>query len=177
MHMANFTAEVTFPTKPLSSSSSSCSTQFHGRISVISMCTTMIITAVLWARRRMLQGSLPRAGKPHSAISAVGQCHGMTKITRVTQHDMPLHVLFQPTQICQEQIVGAHEGPNFEHNSPELLIIPSHRGTLPQVKQTRLVAQGVVQIAELRFQRMAKVLPCAYPQFGPIFIGHGPLPR
>ena len=93
-HMPNFTAQVTLPTKPLSSSSSSSrSTQFHGRIPTISTCTTVIITAVLWASRRVLQGSLPRAGKPHSAISAVSQRHGMTNIAWVTQHDMLLHIL------------------------------------------------------------------------------------
>ena len=85
----------------------------------------------------------------------------MTNISRVSQHHMALYILLQPTQICQKQIVGAHEVPNFEHNSPELLIVPSHRGTLPQVKQTGLVTQSMVQVAELRFQRMAKVLPCA----------------
>ena len=75
----------------------------------------------------------------------------MTNITRVPQHYMALHVLLQSTQICQEQVVGAHEVPNFKHNSPELLIVPSHRGTLPQVKQTGLVTQSMVQVAELRF--------------------------
>ena len=111
----------------------------------------MVVTTVLWASRRVLQGPPPGAGKPHSTISAVSQHHGMTNISRVSRHHMALHILLQPTQICQEQIVGAHEGPNFEHNSPELLIIPSHRGTLPQVKQMELVTQSMVQVAELCF--------------------------
>ena len=128
-HVANFATKVALAMETLSSSSSSSSsrsTQLHGRIPTISTCTTMVLTTVLWASRRVLQGSLPRAGKPHSAISAISQRHGMTNISRVPQHHMPLYVLLQPTQICQKQVVGAHEVPNFKHNSPELLIVPSH---------------------------------------------------
>ena len=119
----------------------------------------MIIAAVLWASRRVLQGSLPGTGKPHSAISAISQHHGMTNITRVPQHYMALHILLQPMQIRQKQIVGAYEVPNFKHNSPELLIVPSHRGTLPQVKQAGLVAQGMVQVTEFSFNCVGKILP------------------
>ena len=82
-HVANFATKVALATETFSSSSSSRSTQFHGRITIISTCTTMIITAVLWASRRVLQGLLPRARKPHSAISAVSQRHGMTNSSRV----------------------------------------------------------------------------------------------
>jgi hypothetical protein len=130
----------------------------------------VVFTAVLRMRRHMMQLSLPGPREPHSAVSAVSKSHGVAHITRVPQHHVAIHVLHQPTQICQKQIVGAHEVPNFKHNSPELLIIPSHRGTLPQVKQTGLVTQSMVQVAELRFQRMAKVLPCAISQPCPIFI-------
>ena len=111
----------------------------------------MVFTTVLWASRRVLQGPLPGAGKPHSAISTVSQHHGMTNITRVAQHDMPLHILFQPMQVRQQQIMGAHYVAYFQHNSPELLIVPSHRRPLPQVKQMGLVAQGMVQITEFSF--------------------------
>ena len=68
----------------------------------------------------------------------------MTHIAWVPQHHMSLHVLLQPTQICQQQIVGAHEVPDLQHNGPELLIVLSYRGPLPQVKQAGLVVEGVV---------------------------------
>ena len=55
--------------------------------------------------------------------------------------------------------MGAHEVPNFKHNSPELLIVPSRRGMLPQVKQAGLVTQGMVQIPEFSFQGVAEILP------------------
>jgi len=64
---------------------------------------------------------------------------------------MPLHVLLQTTQVRQQQIMGAHYVAYFQHSSPELLIAPSHRGQLPQVKQMGLVAQGMVQITEFSF--------------------------
>ena len=91
-YVAHFTTQVTFATKPFSSSSSS-STQLHRRIPTISMLTNVAFTAVLWPRGRVLQRPLPRPRKPHRTISTVSQCHGMTNIARVTQHYMPLHVL------------------------------------------------------------------------------------
>ena len=101
-HVANFATKVALATETLSSSSSSSrSTQLHRCISTISTCTPMVVTTVLWTSRRVLQGPLPGPRKPHGTISAVSQRHGVTNITRVTQHDMPLHVLFQPTQIRQ----------------------------------------------------------------------------
>ena len=45
-----------------------------------------------------------------------------------------------------------------------------------QVKQPSLVAEGMVQVTELGFQCMAKVLPSAYSQLGPILICYGPPP-
>ena len=96
----------------------------------------------------------------------------MTHIAWVPQHHMSLHVLLQPTQICQQQILGAHEVPNFKHNSPELLIVPSHRGPLLQVKQTVLVAQVMVQIVEFSFYCVAKILPRTHTQSCPILVSH-----
>ena len=91
--VAYFATQVALATETLSSSSSSRSTQLHGRISTIPTCTTMVFTMVLWSRRRVLQRPLPRPRKPHCTISTVSQCHGMTNVARVTQHYMPLHVL------------------------------------------------------------------------------------
>ena len=119
----------------------------------------MAFMVVLWASRRVLQRPLSRPRKPHGALSTVSQCHGMTNIARVTQHDMPLHILFQSKQVCQQQIMGAHYVAYFQHNSLELLIVPSHRGTLLQVKQAGLVTQGMVQIPEFSFQGVAEILP------------------
>ena len=160
-HVANFATEVTFSSKPSAAAAAAAvaAPNSIGRIPTISTCTTMIITAVLWASRRVLQGLLPRAGKPHSAISTVSQRHGMTNISRVPQHHMALHILLSDhMQICQQQIVGTHEVPNFKHDSPELLVVPSHRGPLPQVKQAGLVAQGMVQIPGIQFQQRGKSL-------------------
>ena len=132
----------------------------------------MAFTAVLWASRHVLQGSLPGTGKPHSAVSAVSKCHGMTHITWVLQHHMSLHILLQPMQICQQQIVGAHEVPDLQHNGPELLVVPSYRGPLPQVEQVGLVAEGVAQVAEFSLQGMAKILPCTNAQSSPVLISY-----
>ena len=76
---------------------------------------------------------------------------------------MALHLLFQPTQLRQEQVMGAHEVSNLQHYGPELFVVPSHRRPLPQVKQAGLVAQGMVQIPEFSFHSVAKVLPRANP--------------
>ena len=108
LHVAHFATQVTLATEPFSSSSSS-STQFHRSIPTISTLATVAFTVVLRASRRVLQRPLPGPRKPHSAVSAVSKCHGVTNIARVPQHHMPLHVLLQPTQICQQQIMGAHE--------------------------------------------------------------------
>ena len=170
-HVAHFATQVIFTTKPFSSSSSR-STQFHGRIPTISTWTTMVFTAVLWTRRHMVQLSLPGPREPHSAVSAVSKRHGMTHIAWVPQHHMSLHVLLQSTQVCQQQIMGAHYITYFQHNSPELLIVPSDRGPLPQVKQMGLVAQGMVQITELSFQCVAKILPRTHTQSCPILVSH-----
>ena len=55
--------------------------------------------------------------------------------------------------------MGAHEVPDLQHNGPELLVIPSYRRPLAQVKQVGLVAQGMVQVVEFSFEGMAKILP------------------
>ena len=128
----------------LSISGSSSSTQFHWSIPAVIMLSTVAFTAVLWVSRHVLQRSLPGTGKPHSAVNAVSKCHGVTHIAWIPQHHMLLHVLLQPTQICQQQIVGAYEVPDLQHNGPELLVVPSCRGPLPQVKQVGLVVEGVV---------------------------------
>ena len=59
--------------------------------------------------------------------------------------------------------MGAHEVSNLQHYGPELLVVPSHRRPLLQVKQAGLVAQGMVQIPEFSFHSVAKVLPRANP--------------
>ena len=108
-HVANFATKVALATETLSSSSSSSrSTQFHGRITTISTCTTVVFTAVLRTRRHMMQLSLPGPRKPHSAVSAVSKSHGVAHITGVTQHHMPLHFRLQTTQIRQNQVVSTH---------------------------------------------------------------------
>ena len=66
--------------------------------------------------------------------------------------------------------MGAHEVPDLQHNGPEILIVPCHRRLLPQVKQAGLVPEGVVQVVELSFQGMAKVLPCTNAQSSPVLI-------
>ena len=76
---------------------------------------------------------------------------------------MALHILFEPTQICYQQIVGAHEATNLQHDCSELLIVVSNQGMLPQVKQVGLVAQGVVQITEFSFQSLAEIVPGTNP--------------
>ena len=80
-------------------------------------------------------------------------------------------------QIPQQQVMGAHEVPNLQHNGPELLVVPSYRGPLPQVKQAGLVAEGVVQVVEFSLQGMAKVLPCTNAQSSPVLISYQPPPR
>ena len=72
--------------------------------------------------------------------------------------------------------MGAHQVTHFQYYSPELLIVLSNRRTLPQVKQLGVVLQGMLQVMELSFQCMTKVLPSAYSQLGPIFVCHGPPP-
>ena len=129
-HVARLATQVTLARKPLTINSSS-STQLHGHIPTISTCTTMIIMAVLWASRRVLQRLLPGTGKPHGTVSAVSKRHGMPHIAWVPQHRMSLHVLLQPMQICQKQVMGAHEVPNLQYNDLELLVVPSYRGPLP----------------------------------------------
>ena len=124
-HVARLATQVALPTETLRISSSS-GTQFHCSIPTVITLSTVAFTAVLWASRRVLQGSLPRTSKPHSAISAVSKSHRVTNIARVTQHDMPLHILFQSTQVSQQQIMGAHQVPDFQHNGPKLLVITSH---------------------------------------------------
>ena len=129
LHVTNFATQVALPTKPLSSSSSSSSrsTQLHGRIPTISTWTTMVFTAVLRMRRHMMQLSLPGPRELHSAVSAVSKHCDMTDIAWVPQHHMSLHVLLQPTQICQQQVMGTHEVPDLQHDGPELLVVTSHR--------------------------------------------------
>ena len=84
-HVASFASQATLATKPFSSNSSS--TQLHSCIPTISTWTTVAFTAVLGMSKHILQQPLPRAREPHRTISAVSQCHGMTSITRVAQHD------------------------------------------------------------------------------------------
>ena len=94
----------------------------------------------------------------------------MTTIARDTQHYMPLHVLPETMQIHQQQVVGAHQVAHLQHYSPKLLIVPRYRRPLPQVKQMGLVAEGMMQVAELSLQGMAKILPCTNAQSSPVFI-------
>ena len=113
-HVANFATKVALATETLSSSSSSSrSTQFHGRITTIPTWTSVVFTAVLRTRRHMMQLSLPGPREPHSAVSAVSKCHRVAHITGVTQHHMPLHILLQTTQVRQQQIMGTHEVSNL----------------------------------------------------------------
>ena len=79
-------------------------------------------------------------------------------------------------QISQQQVVGDHQIADLQHDSPELFIILSYRRPLPQVKQVGLVAQGVVQVTELSFQGMTKILPKTYAQLSPILVGCQPPP-
>ena len=53
---------------------------------------------------------------------------------------------------------GYSLGSYFQHYGPELFVVPSNRGPLPQVKQAGLVAQGMVQVAEFSFQAHGKNL-------------------
>ena len=68
--------------------------------------------------------------------------------------------------------MGTHEVPDLQHNGPELLVVPSYRGPLPQVKQAGLVAEGVVQVVEFSLQGMSKVLPCTYAQYSPVLVSY-----
>ena len=114
---------------------------------------------VLWTQRHVMQLSLQGPREPHRAISAVSKSHCVANVTRVYQHNMPLHVLFQTTQICQKQVMGTHQITHFQHDRTELFVVPGNRGPLPQVKQPRLVVQGMVEITEFSFQCMAEILP------------------
>ena len=75
----------------------------------------------------------------------------MANIARITQHNMPLHILLQTMQICQQQVVGTHEVPDLQHDRPEFLVIADYRRLLLQVKQPGLVAQVMVQVTEFSF--------------------------
>ena len=88
----------------------------------------------------------------------------MANVARVAQHNMLLHILLQNMQTCQQQIMCTHEVLDLQHNCPEFIFILGNRGPLLQVKQVGLVLQGMVQVTELGFQGMAKILPCAYTQ-------------
>ena len=68
--------------------------------------------------------------------------------------------------------MGAHRITHFQYYCPELLVIASNRGPLPQFKQTSLVAEGMVQIMEFCFKCMAEILPCAYTKLCPILINY-----
>ena len=65
-----------------------------------------------------------------------------------------------------------HQITYFEHYRPELFIVLGDRRPLPQVEQTRLVSQGMVEIPEFSFKRMAKILPAANYQPCPILVGN-----
>ena len=79
-------------------------------------------------------------------------------------------------QVCQQQVMGAHQITDLQHDRLELLIILGNRGPLLQVKWMGLVMQGMVQIMELGLQSMAKVLPSTYAQLGPVFVSYRPPP-
>ena len=64
-----------------------------------------------------------------------------------------------------------HQIAYFQHYRPELFVLLGDRRLLPQVKQARLVAQGMVEIPEFSFKRMAKILPAANTQPCPILVG------
>ena len=96
----------------------------------------------------------------------------MTNITRIVQHDMPLYILLQAMQISEQQIMGAHQVPYFQHDGPKLFILLSHGRPLLQVKQARLVAEGMVQVTEFSLEGMAKILPCTNTQPGPILVSY-----
>ena len=68
--------------------------------------------------------------------------------------------------------MGTHEVVNLQHNGPKFLIILRNQGPLPQVKQPKLMAQGMVKVTEFGFQCMAKILPRAYTQPCPILISY-----
>ena len=106
---------------------------------------------------------LPRAGKPHSTVSAVSKLHCGPNIGRVIKHDMLLYIILQTTQVWKEQILHRHQVTNFEHNSSEVLIILRDRCQLAQVKQLGLVPQGMMQIPKLSLQLRTRILPSANP--------------
>ena len=68
--------------------------------------------------------------------------------------------------------MGAHEVPDLQHNGSELLVIPSYRRSLAQVKQVGLVAQGMVQIMEFSFKGMAEILPRTHTLSCPILVSY-----
>ena len=96
----------------------------------------------------------------------------MTNVAWVVQHHMPLHILLQPMQVRQQQIMGNHEAMYFQHNCPKLFIVPDDRRPLLQVKQVGLVAQSMVKVAEFGFQILAETLPGTNPELCPILICH-----
>ena len=68
--------------------------------------------------------------------------------------------------------MGTHEVANLQHNGPKFLVILRNLGLLLQVKQPRLMAQGMVKVKEFGLQCMAKTLPRAYIQPCPIFVSY-----
>ena len=78
-------------------------------------------------------------------------------------HYLLLHLQFQSTQIGKQEVRGGHDRPYFEHQRAEVFVVLSHGTLLPQVEQTRLMLQIMMQILEFHLDVIAPLLPAAPP--------------
>ena len=112
----------------------------------------------------------PTRCKPHGAVCRVSTVHGVRQSARVTKHDLLLHLRFQTTQVCQQNVLARHDILNFQHEATKFLIIFLHRTALLEVKQSSLMPELVMHVLELSLNMRTKIPPSAHTKHSPSLI-------
>ena len=96
------------------------STKLHRHSTATLLRSTLLIPAI------GMQLTVPPRSKPHRAVGRIGSLHCRMQVNRIVQHNLLLHLRFEPSEVSKEDVLRGHNMAYLEHESSELLVVALH---------------------------------------------------